>query len=278
MRQAMLEVAADERAPSRDEFVSIVTGDDEDLALRALQKAAPLSLPMRPSEMPYLAKFVADLVPRLPDAPLLTGNVRSTATAWIAALLQQATVDNPAQLVTSLVDAAGINAIAEATRFMIRDRQVGPVPALQVLLPHVAEHARTALLANFSARDDAELSDLVMTMVDVLEEARMLDTLRTDTRAGLDRGAWTPEDLAARFVTVHQMVGGSAGWKIDEFQPDRFIKAVHLKPPVAAATGETESKPRPGRENDTASFDRFDVTWPNRRLVARRALERLGWI
>ncbi|MGC4832204.1 P-loop NTPase fold protein [Micromonospora arida] len=276
VRQALLGVVTDEHALSRGEFASIVTGDDEDLALRALLKAGPLSLAMQPPATAQLAAFVATLVPRLSDAATLTGNVRSTAVSWLAALLQQATVDDPARLVATLVDAAGINAIVQATAVMTRDRRGRPPPGLRALLPHVAEHARGAVTENFAAGDAASRSDLIMTMVELIEEAGMSDMLTAEVRAGLNRGAWTLEDVASRFVTVHQLVGGSAGWEIDEFQPQRFSRL--LRPELGAtATVPADDLAPPEVDDDASGIDKHDVSWPNRRRVARRALERLGW-
>jgi hypothetical protein len=270
VREALAGAAADEAGPGRDTFVRIVTGDDDDLALRALLKAGPFAAELPPQALPRVARFIAGLVLQLPDASTLTGNHRATAVSLIAALLQRSELGEPARIVAELQEAAGISAIAEATRLMLQDREIRPGNGLSVLLPLVAEHCRSALLANFAARDAASRSDLVMTMVEVVEQAGMLEALSAQVREGVDNGRWTLEDVASRFVAVHQMVGGSAGWEIDDFRHERFAK---LLPP------EPSSDPLPpadGNDHGTV-IDQYDVSWSNRRRVARRALALYGW-
>ena len=264
VRQAVREIAGGEEGPARAELAAILTSDNDDRARSGLLKAAPLAIAEPAQGRVRLALFAAGLVPRLPDAAVLIGNRRADAIGWIAALLQDG-VDEPARVVDELASLAGINAVTLATGWMVRDRDRGhQAPGLDALLPAVADRAMSQVLANLRARDAADEGDLIMLMVELVEEAGLLDRLVADVRASLSRGDWIREDVASRFVSVQQLVGGSRGWQIGSFQARRFSRIVATEGEVPEAL-------------TVDDIDRHDTTWPNRRRVATEALKRLDW-
>ncbi|WBB88204.1 MULTISPECIES: hypothetical protein [Micromonospora] len=79
------------------------------------------------------------------------------------------------------------------------------------------------------------------------------------------------------FSKIIKVLYGSARWEIDNFRTERCIKVVPAPDDTAAASDiELIAAARVGTVG-ASDVDSYDVSWSNRRRLARRALDKLGW-
>ncbi|MGW0103389.1 hypothetical protein, partial [Nocardia sp. NPDC003354] len=162
-----------------------------------------------------------------------------------------------------LVHSAGVDRFTEVVRLALRDQR-NSVDGRPVggILARFAEHARAAIAENIGARDQAG-AEPVMALAEIVELAGSLEKLTEEINAGIEGGRWNVDDVAARFVSVGWVIGVPERPEIMGFNADRLLVVLPSAREHAAALPPDDA---------SGAIDEYDVSWPNRRRLARQSL------
>lgn len=264
--QALREAADGVDGSALSAFESVVRGSNEELARLGIRKAIRLTDGLDESRILPLVKYVAGLVEMLPDRGNVIFSVSDSGVAWFARLL----IDLPAipdkADIDVLVGGAGTGRFAQAIRLALRDQtsRAGDRP-VHAIVTHFLEHAHRKIMGNIAAGDNAA-NEPIPTLVEILELAGAAGSLTGEITAGLNSGRWNIDDVAARFVSIGWVIGVPERPEIMNFNVDHLLIVLPEASEYVAALPPDEAG---------GVIDEYDVSWPNRRRVARQGLRSL---
>ncbi|MBM0276839.1 hypothetical protein [Micromonospora tarensis] len=169
--------------------------------------------------------------------------------------------------ISALISTAGTDRFTQAIRLAIRDQadrvDDRPVNAIAI---HFAEHAHGRILENINARDNAG-NEPVQALAEIIQLVGDAGRLTSEITEGLNSGRCKIDDVAARFVSIGWVIGVAERPKIMDFNVDRLLMVLPEARGYATALPPDEAE---------GVIDGYDVSWPNRRRIARQGLRSLA--
>ncbi|SFD04377.1 KAP family P-loop domain-containing protein [Nocardioides terrae] len=202
-----------------------------------------------------LVKLLVAVLDSVHDKPSFFMSPRERVAGWASHVVTQLSDKVPAAALLEALDAASkLAAKIEVVYFA--DRQEGPRPAcLDKVIAELGVQATKEMVVHLEARDDAPEDVQPGSLIHFLLSAGQIAPLAAAVAEGLNSGAFTIADVAARVIPTRILYGVGTQYELSDFDQETFNALV-------------PATPDPWYESPQTEVDKHNLSWANRRAYA----------
>lgn len=202
-----------------------------------------------------LLKLLVAALDNVHDKPSFFMSPRERVGGWASQVVTQLTDKVPADVLLNALDATSkLAAKIEVIYHADRDKEPRPA-SLDQVIAELSVLATKEMVVHLEAQDDAPEDIKPGWLIHFLLGAGQVAPLAAAVAVGLDSGAFTIADVAARVIPTRVLYGVGTQYELSDFDQETFNALV---PPI----------PDPWYQSPKVEVDKHDLSWANRRAYA----------